>query len=96
MDTRTQVERFLCFEIELTQEFESQGFVLVLPQLSLTSVVLLSPRDLDRFGMEAEGGGLVVLRCPQQGKIESLLLQIKILHSWLLILPLTLIGLYQV
>ena len=23
MDTRTQVERFLCFEIELTQEFES-------------------------------------------------------------------------
>lgn len=87
MDTRTQVERFLCFEIELTQEFESQGFFLV---------VFLSPEDLDRFGMEAEGGGLVVLRCPQQGKIESLLLRIKILHSWLLILPLTLIGLCQV
>ena len=88
------MERFPCFEIELTLEFELQGFFLVVPQLSLTSLVLLSPEDLDRCGMEAEGGGLVVLRCQQQGKIENLLLQMKILHSWLRILPL--IGLYQV
>ena len=90
------MERSPCFEIELTQEFESQGFVLVVPQLSLTSLVLLSPEDLDRCGKEAEGGGPEVLQCQQQGKIENLLLQIKILHSWLLILPRTLIGLYQV
>ena len=62
------MESSLC--LELTLESESLGFVLVL---------LLSPQDLDRLGMEVEGGELVGLSYQLQGKIETLQLQTKIL-----------------